>query len=112
MTGKLTLACLAMAAAIFAEPAKEFSGVVTDTMCGAKPHAKMMKEKTDAECVRICTRGSYSYALAAEGGVMKLSDQKTSEKFAGRKVRVTGVYNAKSKTLRVVSMAPENGSVQ
>jgi hypothetical protein len=115
MTGKLTLASLAIAAAILAapsEPSKEFSGVITDTMCGAKSHSSMMKDKTDAECVRICTRGSYAYALLSEGSVMKLSDQKASEKYAGRKVRVTGRYDEKNKTLRVVSIAPENGSVQ
>ncbi len=113
MTGKLTLACFAVAAVIFAAPAaNEFSGVITDTMCGAKPHANMMKDKSDAECVRVCARGSYAYALASGGAVMKLSDQKTSAKYAGQKVRVTGAYDEKSKTLRVVSMAPENGSVQ
>jgi hypothetical protein len=109
---KLTLACLALAAAIFAEPSTEFSGVITDTMCGAKPHGDMMKDKSDAECVRICARGSYAYALASGSSVLKLSDQKTSGKYAGQKVRVTGAYDEKSKTLRVVSIAPENGSVQ
>jgi len=117
MTGKLALAYFAIAAAVGIsaaplEPAKEFGGVITDTMCGAKPHASMMKDKSDAECVRICTRGSYAYALVSGGSVMKLSDQKTSEKYAGQKVRVTGTYDEKSKTLRVVSIAPENGSVQ
>lgn len=115
MTGKLTLACAAIAVAIFAaplEPSKEFSGVITDTMCGAKPHTSMMKDKTDAECIHICTRGSYAYALLSGGSVMKLSDQKASGKYAGQKVRVTGTYTEKSKTLRVVSIAPENGSVQ
>jgi hypothetical protein len=112
MTGKLTLACLAIAAVIFGEPAKEFSGVVTDTMCGAKPHTSMMKNKSDAECVRTCARGSYAFALVSGGSVMKLSDQKASGKYAGQKVRVTGAYDEKSKTLRMVSIAPENGSVQ
>lgn len=109
MTGKLTLSSLALAAAIFAAPATtEFDGVITDTMCGAKPHSDMMKDKSDAECVRICARGSSSYALLSGGSVMKLNDQKTSAKFAGQKVRVTGMLDEKSKTLRVVSIAPEN----
>ena len=112
MTGKITLACFALAAAVFAEPSREFSGVITDTMCGAKPHTSMMKDKSDAECVRTCARGSYAFALVSGGSVMKLSDQKTSGKYAGQKVRVTGAYDEKSKTLRVVSIAPENGSVQ
>jgi len=112
MTGKLTLTCLAIAATIFAEPSREFSGVITDTMCGAKPHSSMMKDKSDTECVRICARGSFGYALLSGGSVMKLSNQKTLEKYAGQKVRVTGAYDEKSKTIRVVSIAPENGSVQ
>lgn len=113
MTCKLTLACFAIAGAIFAAPTtNEFSGVITDTMCGSKPHTNMMKDKSDPECVRICARGSYAYALVSGGSVMKLSDQKKSEKYAGQKVRVTGAYDEKSKTLRVVSIAPENGSVQ
>jgi hypothetical protein len=112
MMGKLILTALALAAAILAAPAAEFSGVITDTMCGAKPHASMMKDKSDDECVRICARGSFGYALLSGGSVMKLSDQKASAKYAGQKVRVTGTWDAKSKTLRMVSIAPENGSVQ
>jgi hypothetical protein len=108
MTGKLTLAAFALAAWMLAAPSKGFSGVITDTMCGAKPHASMMKDKTEAECVRICARGAFGYALASGENVMKLSDQKTPEKYAGQKVRVIGTYDAKSKTLRVVSIAPEN----
>jgi len=112
MTGKLILASLALTASTFAASAGEFSGVVTDTMCGSNPHTSMMKDRTDAECVRVCARGSFAYALVSGGSVMKLSDQKRSEKYAGQKVRVTGTYDEKSKTLHVVSIAPENGSVQ
>jgi hypothetical protein len=107
MTGKLITACAVFAAAIFAaNTPTEFSGVITDTMCGAKPHASMMKDKTDAECVRICARGAFGYALLSGESVMKLSGPKNAEKYAGQKVRVTGTYNAKSKTLRVESIAP------
>ncbi len=86
---------------------KTFTGVITDTMCGAKPHSLMLKDKTDAECMKICVRGPNGYALYDGTKVMKLSDQKTPEKFAGQKVRVTGVYDEKSKVLKVVSMAPD-----
>ena len=85
-----------------AEAPKIFTGVITDTMCGSKPH--MMKDKTDAECVRQCARGPYGYALSDGTTVMKLSDQKAPAKYAGQKVKVTGVYDEKSKTLKVTSI--------
>jgi hypothetical protein len=87
---------------------KTFTGTVTDTMCGSHPHSQMMKDKTDAECVRICTDGSSAYALFDGTAVMKLTDQKTSAKYAGQKVKVTGVYDEKSKTLKVASIEPSN----
>ena len=53
----IAAACVLFAARLpGAEPLKTFTGVVTDTMCGLKPHSKMMKDKTDAECVRLCAR--------------------------------------------------------
>lgn len=93
-----------------AESPKTFTGVITDTMCGSKPHSNMMKDKTDAECVRLCARGPNSYALFDGTTVMKLSDQKTPESYAGQQVTVTGVYDEKSKTLKVTSITPANGA--
>ncbi|HEY3823553.1 MAG TPA: hypothetical protein VGL82_03300 [Bryobacteraceae bacterium] len=87
-----------------AEPPKIFSGVVTDTMCGSKPHSNMLKDKTPAECARQCARGPYGYALFDGTAVMKLSDQKAAAAFAGQEVTVTGVYDGKSKTLKVTSI--------
>jgi hypothetical protein len=112
----MKIACLAMAgacvffagSALGAETPKAFVGVVTDTMCGSRPHANMMKDKTDAECVRLCVRGPQGYALFDGTTVMKLSDQNKPAKYAGRKVRVTGVYDEKSKTLKVASIEPAN----
>jgi hypothetical protein len=89
-----------------AESPKTFTGIVTDTMCGAKPHSNMMKDKTEAECVRQCAHGPYGFALRDGTAVMKLSDQKTPAKYAGQEVRVTGVYDEKSKTLKVESITP------
>jgi hypothetical protein len=105
-----------VAAAIFAVPGwsadapQIFTGVITDTMCGSKPHSNMMKDKTEAECVRLCARGAYGCALFDGATVMKLSDQKAPEKYAAQKVRVTGVYDAKSKVLKVVSIEPDSGN--
>jgi len=107
----IAAACVLFAARLpGAEPLKTFTGVVTDTMCGLKPHSKMMKDKTDAECVRLCARGPNGYALFDGTAVMKLSDQKTPAKYAGQQVRVTGVYDEKSKTLKVASIEPADGN--
>jgi hypothetical protein len=87
-----------------AETPKTFTGVITDTMCGVKPHSAMLKDKTEAECVKICVKGPHSYALYDGTNVMTLSDQNASGKFAARKVTVTGAYDEKTKTLKVVSI--------
>jgi hypothetical protein len=99
-----------MANVFAAQSEKTFTGVVTDTMCGSNPHSNMMKDKTDAECVGLCARGPNGYALFDGTTVMKLSDQKTPAKYAGLRVRVTGVYDEKSKTLKVTSIQPAAGN--
>ena len=87
-----------------AEAPKTFLGVITDGMCGAKPHSAMMKDKSEAECVRLCVRGPFSYSLYDGVNVMKLSDQKTPAKYAAQKVKVTGTYDEKTKTLKLASI--------
>jgi hypothetical protein len=80
-----------------------FSGRITDTMCGAR-HG-MVKGQTDAECVRACVKNTSSqYALFDGKSVIRLSDQKTPAKFAGQSVKVTGTYDAKTKTIKVASI--------
>lgn len=106
---KIFLIVVFVAAGYSTDAPKTFTGVVTDTMCGSGPHSDMMKDKTDAECVRACARGANQYALFDGTTVMKLSDQKTPAKYAGQRVRVTGSYNEKSKTIKVVSMEAESG---
>lgn len=98
----------ALAAALAtAHAAETFTGVITDTMCGAKPHT-MMKGHTDPECIKMCVKGPYGYALFDGTMVMKLSDQKTAANYAAQRVRVTGTFDEKSKTLKVASIEPLN----
>jgi hypothetical protein len=85
--------------------AETFTGVITDTMCGAKPHT-MMKGHTDPECVRMCVKGPYAYALVDGANVIRLNDQKVAAKYAAQKVSVTGAYDEKTKTIKVVSIEP------
>jgi hypothetical protein len=103
---KIICISLAAAIALAAESPKTFTGVVTDTMCGAKPHKAMMKDKPDSECVRLCAHGQFSYALLDGATLTKLSDQKTPAKYAGQPVRVTGVYDEKNKMIKVASIEP------
>src|ERR1700719_3822825 len=48
-------------ASIFADSPSTFTGVITDTMCGAK-HS-MVKDQPDDQCIKMCTKGSSDYAL-------------------------------------------------
>lgn len=64
------------------------SGVVSDSMCGAK---HMMKNKTPAECTRECVKSGSDYALVVGNKVYMLKgDQAAFDKFAGKRVKVKG----------------------
>ena len=103
---KHLLCSLLAVAAISAAPASQtFTGVVTDDMCG-KDHANMRMGPTDAECVKACILGhDAKYVLLAGEDVYELSDQQAPEKFAAQRVRIVGTLDAKSKTIRVESIA-------
>jgi hypothetical protein len=89
---KKTLVLFAAALALSAA-SQTFTGVITDAMCG-KDHA-MMGVKPDAKCVTACVKDGSKYALIVGDNVYELSDQKTPEKFAAQKVKVTGALNGK-----------------
>ena len=102
---KLFSMTLALAGALSAADApRTFTGVITDTLCGAS-HA-MMKAQSDASCVKLCVKGSGQYALFDGQNVLKLTDQKTSAKFAAQRVTVVGAYDEKTKTIKVSSIEP------
>jgi hypothetical protein len=80
------------------------TGIITDTMCGAK-HG-MMKGQPDDECIRVCVKGAREYALYDGSHTWKLSDQKMPARFAAKRVKVTGAVNEKALTIKVDSMEP------
>lgn len=86
-----------------ANPPQTFTGVITDTMCGADH--KPMKMGTDAKCTQECVRTSsdkkVKYALYDGKNVYVLSDQQTPESLAGQRVKVTGVLYQKTKIIQV-----------
>src|SRR5580700_10883101 len=98
---------LLIAFAVIAAGAETFTGVITDTMCGAQ-HS-MMKNQPDAACVKMCTKGSSDYALFDGKNVVKLSGQNSPSRFAAQRVKITGTYNEKSKTIKVASMEAAAG---
>jgi len=97
---------IAIIAALIAAPAKQkFTGVITDSMCSSADHKGMRMGPTDAECTVACVLAHGALYVLYDGKeVYMLSAQKTPEKFAGKKVTVTGALDAKTKTIQVDSM--------
>jgi hypothetical protein len=102
----LLLLTLTAVAALAAPPGKQtFTGTITDSMCDNADHSHMRMGPTDAECTNACVSiHGASYVLYDGKEAYTLSDQKTPEKFAGKKVLVTGTLDAKTKTIHVDSI--------
>jgi hypothetical protein len=100
---KAVIFWLLLTAALAPEaPTQKFVGTITDSMCAEGDHSRMRMGPTDAECVRACIDfHDATYVLFDGKDVYALSEQKTPERFAGKKVVVTGTLNAKSKTIQV-----------
>lgn len=100
---KRLISAMVLAAGMLAAAGKPqvFTGVITDSMCGAR-HA--MGITPDARCVRECVKmdpAKWKYALLAGKDIYVLSDQQTPEKFAARRVTVTGTLFEKTKIIKV-----------
>jgi hypothetical protein len=88
---------------------QRFTGTITDSMCPAGDHSQMRMGPTSAECTIGCNDGHGApYVLYDGKDTYTLSDQKTPQKFAGKKVTVTGMLDAKSKTIQVTNIAVSN----
>jgi hypothetical protein len=92
--------------ALTAAPGKpKFTGVITDSMCATADHSRMRMGSTDAECTIACIDAhDATYVLYDGRDVYTLSDQRTPEKFAGKKVTVAGALDASTKTIQVESI--------
>ena len=102
----LIVGLLALTAFSAAQGQQTFVGTITDDMCERADHSRMQMGPTDADCTRACvTAHGAAYVLFDGTNVYKLSDQKTPDKFAGQKVRVTGTLDAKTRTIRVESIS-------
>src|ERR1700730_1425367 len=88
-----------------AAPGKKFTGVITDSMCAAADHSRMRMGPTDGECTVACVQVHGALYVLYDGKqVYTLSDQQAPEKFAGKKVRVTGTLDTKTMTIHVDSI--------
>jgi hypothetical protein len=103
---KPLIVILLAAASLSAVQGKQtFTGTITDNMCARANHSQMQMGPTDAECVTACVSAhGATYVLYDGTNVYELSDQKTPEKFAAKKVTVTGTLDAKTKTIKVDSI--------
>jgi hypothetical protein len=82
-----------------------FTGVITDSECSTANHSQMRMGPTDADCVTACIADhGASYVLYDGKRVYALSDQKTPERFAARKVTITGALDGKRRTIQVDSI--------
>ncbi len=71
-------------------------------MCALADHSRMRMGPTDAECTVACVLAHGALYVLYDGKeVYTLSDQTTPEKFAGKKVTVTGTLDAKTKTIHM-----------
>jgi len=92
-----------------AQGQQKFTGTLTDNMCPEGDHSRMRMGSTDAECTIACIDAHGSLYVLYDGrDVYALSDQKMPEKFAGKKVIVTGTLDPQTKTIQVQSIAERN----
>jgi hypothetical protein len=86
---------------------RTLTGVITDQMCAGVGHQAMRMGPTDAECARMCVLAHESVFVleAGKDEVYTFTDEQKVEPFAGQRVRVVGVVDAKTKIIRVESIS-------
>ena len=92
-------------------PTVSLVGVIMDSKCAITgSHLPIMKQvgaKDSRDCTLKCARdGSFELYDPDTKDVYQLDDQQKPEPFAGVKVRVSGVYEAKSQTIEVDTIEP------
>ncbi len=104
---KIAVVLLFATVALSAAPGTQtFNGTITDDVCAKGDHSHMRMGADDAECAAACVSAhGAAYVLYNGKTFYKLSGPEAPEKFAGQKVKVTGVLDKKSQTIRVESIA-------
>src|SRR5262245_50304237 len=102
----LTLGLLIVVSASSAQTSRTFTGVITDSMCATADHSRMRMGSTDGECTIACVDAHAArYVLFDGKDAYSLSDQQTPEKFAGKRVTVTGKLKSETKAIEVEAIA-------
>lgn len=107
--------CIAGLSSAADDEVKTYRGEVADSQCALNVHSlthshqEMLKSKSmggdSASCARYCT--TYlggTFVLSVKKDIYHLDDQTAVRRFAGRKVKVSGFLDPKSKTIHVVSV--------
>jgi len=82
---------------------KTFTGVVTDTSCGAR---HMQADKNAAQCTRECVRKGASFALVDGDRLYRLEgDRAEIDKHAGQRAQVRGLLEGNVVTVHSVAPA-------
>ena len=85
---------------VFAQQ-QTFTGTLTDSMCGT---THMAKDKTPAECTRMCVKDGMKYALAADKKLYTLEGHEPElAKLAGQKVTVKGTVKGDALSVQEVA---------
>jgi hypothetical protein len=85
-------------------------GEIMDSRCAIDgSHDKMMREngmKNAKDCTLQCAKTGGSFVLIDPDTktVYQLDDQQKPEKFAGKRVRISGTYDEPSKTMHIESI--------
>ena len=95
---------LAFAGAIAAFAQQQtFTGTLTDSMCGT---SHMAKDKTPAECTRMCVKDGMKYSLAVDKRLYTLEGHEAElSKLAGQKVTVMGTVRGDVVSVQSVNTA-------
>lgn len=106
--GLVFLAGVSGTTSLAAQQKQTVVGTITDEMCANANHSGMKMGDTDADCAKACvTYHSAAFVLYDGTTIYQLSDQKTADALAGKKVRVVGTVDAKTHKIAVDSMRAE-----
>ena len=90
-----------------------FAGEIMDSQCAELgSHASMMKEQnflTPTQCALFCAHyrtppGTFVLFNAASKTIYQLSNQEKIEPYVSEKVKISGAYDAASKTIHVTAV--------
>lgn len=107
ITALLNLAATAQNSPSTSGNEKSLTGVISDSMCG---RTHMAKDKTAAECTRLCVKQGSTYALVVEQKVYTLEGHEAElDKLAGERATVKGKVSGNTVSVESVTAAKAKG---